>query len=175
MKTHIKIFAVLLSVIMLAVSLPLNAFAAAPFAPEEKPPNTDKLTYDYVESSDGYESGRVSQVVSEIRKSSTSSVISTTTNNYTYDANGNITQITNVSGRQMKVYTDQPCVQFYSGNFLNNEKYPFKNGCPQRPQMALCLETQKMPDSINHENFTSVVLDVGETYTHKTVYEFSVI
>ena len=80
-----------------------------------------------------------------------------------------------VSGRQMRVYTDQPCVQFYSGNFLNNEKYPFKNGCPQRPQMALCLETQKMPDSINHENFTSVVLNDGEMYTHKTVYEFSVI
>ena len=80
-----------------------------------------------------------------------------------------------VSGRCMKVYTDQPSVQFYSGNFLTNEKYPFKNGCPQRKQMALCLETQKMPDSTNHENFTSVVLDVGEIYTHKTVYEFSVI
>lgn len=80
-----------------------------------------------------------------------------------------------VSGRCMKLYTNQPCVQFYSGNFLNNEKYPFKNGCPQRPQMALCLETQKMPDSINHDNFTSVVLCPGETYSHKTIYEFSVM
>ena len=80
-----------------------------------------------------------------------------------------------VSGRRMKVYTDQPAVQFYSGNFLDNANYPFKNGCPQRKQMALCLETQKMPDSINHDNFTSVVLNPGETYSHKTVYEFSVI
>jgi len=80
-----------------------------------------------------------------------------------------------VSGRRMKVYTDQPSVQFYSGNFLDNAEYPFKNGCPQRKQMALCLETQKMPDSINHDNFTSVILTPDETYSHKTVYEFSVI
>ena len=78
------------------------------------------------------------------------------------------------SGRVMKVYTDQPCVQFYSGNFLTNAAYPFKGGCPQRKQMLLCLETQKMPDSINHPNFTSTVLCPGEVYTHKTVYEFSV-
>lgn len=77
------------------------------------------------------------------------------------------------SGRVMKMYTDQPCVQFYSGNFLTNEKFPFKNGCPQTPQMAICLETQKMPDSINHDNFTSTVLNPGEVYTHTTVYEFS--
>lgn len=80
-----------------------------------------------------------------------------------------------VSGRCMKLYTNQPCVQFYSGNFLNNEKYPFKNGCPQRPQMALCLETQKMPDAINHDNFTSVVLCPGEIYSYKTIFEFSVV
>lgn len=78
------------------------------------------------------------------------------------------------TGRQMKVYTDQPCVQFYSGNFLFNEKYPFKNGCPQRKQMALCLETQKMPNSINQPGFTSTVLLPNEGYTHTTVYEFSI-
>ncbi len=78
------------------------------------------------------------------------------------------------SGRVMKVYTDQPCVQFYSGNFLNNAAYPFKGGCPQKLQMLLCLETQKMPDSINHPNFTNTVLTPGEVYTHHTVYEFSV-
>ena len=79
------------------------------------------------------------------------------------------------SGRVMKMYTDQPCVQFYSGNFLNNEKYPFKNGYPQHPQAALCLETQKMPDSINHENFTSTLLRAREVYTHNTAYEFSTV
>ena len=77
------------------------------------------------------------------------------------------------SGRQMKMYTDQPCVQFYSGNFLNNEKYPFKNNYPQGLQNAMCLETQKMPDSINHDNFTNCVLRPGETYKHVTIYEFT--
>jgi aldose 1-epimerase len=71
------------------------------------------------------------------------------------------------------MYTDQPALQFYSGNFLKNPDFPFKNGCPQTPQMALCLEAQKMPDSINHGNFTSTVLDEGETYTQTTSYVFS--
>ena len=38
--------------------------------------------------------------------------------------------------------------------------------------MALCLETQKMPDSVNHENFTEVTLEVGEEYLHRTIYAF---
>lgn len=78
------------------------------------------------------------------------------------------------SGRMMQVYTNQPCVQFYSGNFLTNPEHPFKGGCPQSKQIAFCLETQKMPDSINHPNFTDVTLNPGETYTHTTVYKFSV-
>ncbi len=78
------------------------------------------------------------------------------------------------SGRVMTVYTNQPCVQFYSGNFLNNEKYPFKGGCPQRPQMLMCLETQHMPDSINHAGFTDCVLRPGEKYDYTTEYRFSV-
>ena len=77
------------------------------------------------------------------------------------------------SGRVLKMYTDQPALQFYTGNFLKNPDFPFKNGCPQTPQMALCLEAQKMPDSINHGNFTSTVLDEGETYTQTTSYVFS--
>lgn len=79
------------------------------------------------------------------------------------------------SGRKMKLYTNQPCVQLYTGNFLCNESFPFKGGCPQRRQMALCLETQKMPDSINQNGFTSTVLRPGETYRHKTIYEFSAL
>ena len=67
----------------------------------------NKLTYDYATSSDGYESGRVSQVISEVRKGSGTSVLSSTTYNYTYDANGNITQITDASGTiQYKYYYD---------------------------------------------------------------------
>ena len=76
------------------------------------------------------------------------------------------------SGRVMEMYTNQPCVQFYSGNFLTNTKYPFKNGVPQEIQMAFCLETQHMPDSINHDNFTNVILNSGEKYDFTTIYKF---
>lgn len=78
------------------------------------------------------------------------------------------------SGRIMKVFTNQPCVQFYSGNFLGDPDFPFKGGCPQSQQAAFCLETQKMPDSVNHKNFTNVILEPGETYEHTTIYQFAV-
>jgi len=79
------------------------------------------------------------------------------------------------SGRVMKVYTDQPCVQFYTANFMNNPAYPFKGGFPQHTQNAVCLETQHMPDSINHEGFTNVVLEAGEEYNYTTVFAFELI
>ena len=78
------------------------------------------------------------------------------------------------SGRVMSVYTNQPCVQFYSGNFLNNAEFPFKGGYKQVPQTLLCLETQHMPDSVNHDNFTNCVLKPGEKYDFTTEYRFSV-
>lgn len=77
------------------------------------------------------------------------------------------------SGRVMKMYTNQPCVQLYTGNFLEDDGFPFKGGCIKKKQMALCLETQHMPDSINHPNFTDVTLDVGEKYDYTTIYAFS--
>ena len=76
------------------------------------------------------------------------------------------------SGRLMEMYTNQPCVQFYSGNFLTNPKYPFRGNVPQEIQMAFCLETQHMPDSINHENFTNVFLNPNEKYDYTTIYKF---
>lgn len=76
------------------------------------------------------------------------------------------------SGRVMEMHTNQPCVQFYSGNFLTNEKFPFKNNCSQNKQMAFCLETQHMPDSINHPNFTNVILNPAEKYDYTTIYKF---
>ena len=78
------------------------------------------------------------------------------------------------SGRTMQVYTNQPCVQFYSGNFLDDADYPLKGGYPQNKQSMFCLETQKMPDAINHSNFDNVVLSPEETYDYTTVYQFSV-
>ncbi len=79
-----------------------------------------------------------------------------------------------VSGRVMEVITDQPCVQFYSGNFLNDPEFPFKGGYNQTPQTLLCLETQHMPDSINHANFTDCTLSPDEVYDFTTEYRFSV-
>ena len=80
-----------------------------------------------------------------------------------------------VSGRGLEMYTNQPCVQFYSANFLKNPLFPLRGGVPQRPQSGFCLETQRMPDSPHHqgeENFTNCILRPGEQYHHKTVYKF---
>lgn len=76
------------------------------------------------------------------------------------------------SGRVMEVYTDMPCVQFYTGNFLINPDHPFKGGYPQAKQNAFCLETQKMPDSVNRKEFTDCTLDVGEAFESTTIYKF---
>lgn len=77
------------------------------------------------------------------------------------------------SGREMRVLTNQPCVQCYTANFLNNGAHPFKGGYPQGLQNAVCLETQHMPDSMHHENFTNVFLSPGEVYDFTTIYAFS--
>ena len=74
----------------------------------------------------------------------------------------------------MTVYTDQPCVQLYTGNFLNDEEHPFKGGYNQSVQTFFCLETQGMPDSMNHESFTNGILRPGEVYDYVTEYKFSV-
>lgn len=69
---------------------------------------------------------------------------------------------------QMDCYTDLPCIQIYSGNFLGNGP-TFKYGVKQARQHAICLETQFEPDSVNHG---AGILPVGETYHHTTVYQF---
>lgn len=78
------------------------------------------------------------------------------------------------SGRVMELYTDQPCVQLYSGNFLKNEAFPFKGNYPQKPQTFLCLETEHMPDSIHQPHFTDTVLRPGEVYDYTTEYRFGI-
>ena len=78
------------------------------------------------------------------------------------------------SGRVMEVYTDAPAVHFYTANFMNNPDYPLKGNYTQAAQNAFCLETERMPDSMNHEGFTYCTLDVGEVYSTKTVFKFSV-
>ena len=78
------------------------------------------------------------------------------------------------SGRLMEVYTDQPCVQVYTANFLNDARYPLKSGVPQKTQSFVCLETESMPDSPNHSDFTNSILSPGEVYNRTTIYKFSV-
>ncbi|MBS1490972.1 MAG: galactose mutarotase [Bacteroidetes bacterium] len=77
------------------------------------------------------------------------------------------------SGRVMEVWTTEPGLQFYSGNFLDgtdvgkgNKKYEYRS--------AFCLEAQHFPDSPNHSHFPTTVLKPGQVYRQKTMYRFSV-
>jgi len=72
----------------------------------------------------------------------------------------------------MKVYSTEPGVQFYSGNYLNIDKG--KNGKAYPKRSGFCLETQHFPDSPNHDNFPSTVLNPAEIYTQTTIYQFEV-
>ncbi|MBQ4067051.1 MAG: galactose mutarotase [Clostridia bacterium] len=78
-----------------------------------------------------------------------------------------------ISGIEMTVYTDQPCVGVYTSNMMNSEDPAFKGGVQQKCRCAVCFETQKMPDAINNPGFTDTVLLPGEVYTHNTVFEFN--
>jgi len=76
------------------------------------------------------------------------------------------------SGRVMDVWSTEPGVQFYSGNFLDGS-ITGKKGVAYRQYAALALETQHFPDSVNHPNFPSYVLKAGATYRSATLYAFS--
>lgn len=78
-----------------------------------------------------------------------------------------------VSGRAMEVWTTQPGIQFYSGNFLNGSEVG-KGGKKYEYRSALCLETQHFPDSPNQPAFPSTVLHPGEVYKHQTIYKFKI-
>ena len=75
------------------------------------------------------------------------------------------------SGRVMRVLTDQPGIQFYSGNFLGGSVGKERKAYGQRS--GLCLETQHFPDSPNHPSFPSTELKLGERFHSVTVYSFS--
>jgi len=76
------------------------------------------------------------------------------------------------SGRLMSVFTDQPGLQFYSGNFLDGSAKG-KNGVAYHQRCALCLETQAFPDTPNKPQFPSATLRPGQTYRQTTIYQFS--
>jgi aldose 1-epimerase len=75
------------------------------------------------------------------------------------------------TGRVMEVWTTEPGVQFYTGNYLAVERG--KGGKPYPRRTGFCLETQHYPDSPNRPEFPSVVLRKGGRYRSTTVYRFS--
>ncbi len=79
-----------------------------------------------------------------------------------------------ISGRVMEVYTDEPGLQFYGGNFLDG-KAVGKSGKPYNFRDAFCLETQHFPDSPNQPHFPSTLLIPDEEYNSTCIYKFSVV
>jgi len=76
------------------------------------------------------------------------------------------------TGRILEVYTDQPGVQLYTGNFLDGSNVG-KGGMAYGHRSGFCLETQHFPDSPNKAHFPSTVLRPGQTYSSRTIYKFS--
>jgi aldose 1-epimerase len=79
------------------------------------------------------------------------------------------------SGRSMEILSDQPGIQVYTGNYLDGTVMG-KGGVAYAKQAAICLETQKYPDSIHHAGqaeWPSVRLDPGQTYRHTMVHRFT--
>ena len=77
------------------------------------------------------------------------------------------------SGIIMEVFTIEPGLQFYSGNFMKS-KNTFKGGSKDDFRTAFCLETQHFPDSPNQPSFPSTVLNPGMLYNTSSVYKFSI-
>ena len=78
-----------------------------------------------------------------------------------------------VSGRFVELLSDQPGLQFYSGNFFDGCEAG-SNGNVLDFRSSLALEAQKYPDAVNHENFTPTLISPGETYLQSTIYRFGV-
>jgi len=76
------------------------------------------------------------------------------------------------SGRRLDVYTTEPAIHFYTGNFLNN--ITGKNGVVYNQRSGFCLETQHFPDAPNHPEFPTTVLKAEEQFYSKTIFKFSI-
>ena len=77
------------------------------------------------------------------------------------------------AGRVVEIFTTQPGIQFYSGNFLDGS-FVGKDGQAYHKYAGLCLEPQHFPDAPNHSNFPSTILRAGDTYHQITVFRFSI-
>ena len=74
------------------------------------------------------------------------------------------------SGRSMSVYTDCPGIQFYSGNFLDDEG---KDGIHYGKRSGIALETQFYPDALHHPDWAQPITKAGQRYHSETCYRFS--
>jgi len=97
--------------------------------------------------------------------------------NWVLNAGGDMAElackvISETSGIGLEVYTNEPGIQFYTGNFMGRDKG--KHGVAYPHRGALCLETQHYPDSPNHPDFPSTVLHPGEKYFSRCIYKFTV-
>jgi aldose 1-epimerase len=96
--------------------------------------------------------------------------------NWVLDSAGKVAEAAEVyeptSGRVLQVLTDQPGVQFYTGNFLDGS-LTGKDGKTYQKRSALCLETQHFPDSPNHPKFPSSELKAGGHFHSVTIFRFS--
>ena len=93
-------------------------------------------------------------------------------NNWDSSLNLAVTLYDSRSGRFMEVFTTEPGMQFYSGNFLDGS-ITGKEGKIYHHRSALCLEADHFPDSPNQPDFPPVTLGPGETYEQTTIYRFS--
>ena len=98
--------------------------------------------------------------------------------NWVLNTDGDITKVCTTlscpsTGIVLDVYTDQPGIQVYSGNFLTG-RVAGKHGTMYPKRAAVCLETQLYPNSPNMPEWPSAFLRPGETYTHRCIYKFSV-
>ena len=76
------------------------------------------------------------------------------------------------SGRVMEVWSDEPGLQFYAGNFLDGT-ITGKGGKVYQRRTGFCMEPQHYPDSPNHANFPSTELKPGQVYSNTIIYKFS--
>jgi aldose 1-epimerase len=76
------------------------------------------------------------------------------------------------SGLTMEVFTTEPSIQLYTGNFLDGSAKGAWGG-PIEHRFGLCLETQNFPDAVNHANFPNSIIKPGDTYRQTAIYRFS--
>jgi Galactose mutarotase and related enzymes len=98
--------------------------------------------------------------------------------NWVLNTAGDITKLaakltSPISGITLEMYTDEPGVQVYTGNFLDG-KVKGKRGIVYKQRTGVCLETQHYPDSPNKKDWPSVILEPGKTYKSHCIYKFSV-